>query len=461
MVTWSALTVLFGVVAVMLMTRFRIGAILSPASLSILMIVAIFGVRPLLIRDLNDFNFYGYDAAPGAEAAARIGFLALLALIAGYVVAATRKSNANTASAKVLRGIGPRTYHAYICASLLLLATWLGLSAAYGGGLSYISEMFAGRSSSLKATYVGVPAIVFALPVTASLLLVVGRVRLSLRQRLSAIQKFAYWCVLFLCLVPPSALGNRRFMIPTIIGGLVGAFAISWNKKVKGRHVCLAVGGFLVLSMIPFVRSAGSRTQSKDLFGALIDYWTNEGIRGTLEGFFLSYDTEMFSYVAVLSERLGSSLEYGWGRGIFGESFLAIFPAAHAPGIKWSDQLLMKLFGGTCADQYCPVPSIVGTAYFDFGVAGIIAIMGLVGYFAGRYSKQARVSGFSGFPVWILVLSAFVPVIVRGNPISQLWIAAQCIVVIYVIDLLLMKLTYGFAAPTRVLVQEPGKRLHA
>jgi hypothetical protein len=55
---------------------------------------------------------------------------------------------------------------------------------------------------------------------------------------------------------------------------------------------------------------------------------------------------------------------------------------------------------------------------------------------------------------------AFTMVIVRGNPVSQLWIALQCYLVLYVVDKILLRL-YGTAenaAAKRKLIFPAEKR---
>lgn len=431
------ITVISGVIILGATTRMQIGRLISPFSMTLLMLLAIYGIRPLLMETREHFLFYGVDISSGTEAASVIGLFSVLGVTFGYLIAPRRN--------KVQKAQVQRSVHAYngwnlsVVVSVLVLLLWLGVTVSYGGGLSYLAQMFNGRSSELSQTYSNLPAVVFALPVVACIIVAISRIRYEKIRRFSAGKNFLYWLVVIMCLIPPSALGNRRFMIPSLVAALVGAFATKWHKRIRPRTIVISISIFLIFAIFPFVRSEGSRTGSKDLLGAMFDYFWSEGFRGTLEGFFLSYDTEMYNYVSYLSPRLGETIPYGLGRGTFGEALLAPFPTALLEVDKWSDVLLTKIFGGSCAERFCPVPSLPGTLLYDFGVVGVLVGMVLVGVLFARFESDF-LSAWGTLKLTTLVcFAAFTPVIIRGNPVSQLWIAFQCLVLLLLIDKLILR----------------------
>ena len=50
-----------------------------------------------------------------------------------------------------------------------------------------------------------------------------------------------------------------------------------------------------------------------DLVGAMGAYFQDVGLRGTLNNFFLSYDTEMFNYVAYMTQTMGKTIPFRYG----------------------------------------------------------------------------------------------------------------------------------------------------
>lgn len=439
-----AITLTLGTMFWVAATRFKIGRILSPFSLTIIMILSIFAIRPLLMLVDGNYDFYGIDIASGFSMATTVGLVSVCCLSFGYMVGtfAIRRPAEVTNLVQPNGEARPRQYVSLsFVAATLLLALWLSVTVISGGGFGYLAQLFAGRSKDIGQGLANTPVLVAALPVVASLVISAARINFerSAGVRYSASQSVMYWVVGAMSIIPPSALGNRRFIIPSLIAIVVGAVHAKWGSRVKPRLVLFACFAFLALTIFPFVRSAGSRTNSKDLVGAMMDYFETEGLRGTLDGFFLSYDTEMFNYVAYLGPRLGESLPLGYGRGTVGELFLVALPDRLAPTMKWSNVLLSDAFGGTCAEVYCPVPSLPGTLFYDFHFVGVIVGMTMVGFACTWFDAKSRLSSSSLHLA--LVIMAFTVVIVRGNPISQIWIASQCFICLLVVDRIIMRLS--------------------
>lgn len=323
---------------------------------------------------------------------------------------------------------------AVVSVSLLLL--WLGLMATIGGGPAYLALLFAGRGAGAEASLAGVPAIVPALPVVAGIFVAIARINVVRGRALRRGENLLYWAVIVLTIIPPTALGSRRFLLPSVIAAILGAMSPNWYRRVPVKMAVLGAAGFLALTAIPFVRSSGSRAADRNFLEALADYFGDEGLSGSLKNFFLSYDTEMFSYIAYLAPRLGDQIPFGLGRGTAGEAFLTVVPSSLFGYERWSNVILIELFGGACGPSYCPVPSVSGVLFYDFALPGVVIGMAALGFVFSRF-ERAFLSA-AGFRLTVLLtLASFVPQVVRGNPVAQLWIAAQIVVVLVFLEWLL------------------------
>ncbi|MDD7930678.1 O-antigen polymerase [Microbacterium thalli] len=429
------LTLCLSIAGVVLVTGLRRGSLVSPMSVTLLMLTAIFGVRPIMMVAHDRYNFYGGNTVRnGFETAAWVGLLSVAFLLFGYFMGRITMSRRQRDTVSPPGG-APRlalTIPTAAVFSVGVLLAWLVLMAATGGGFAYVLLMFQGRGAGSETALAGMPAVVPALPVIAGLLMAFARITTQRTRRIRPGENLAYWIVIVLTIIPPSALGSRRFLLPSALAAVLGALPPQWYRLITWRMVTLALAGFLALSIIPFVRSSGSRTGRTDLLGAMGDYFGTQGLGGTLENFFLSYDTEMFSYIAFLSTRLGATIEYGLGRGTIGEALVTPAPSAFSLGERWSNEILIQAFGGPCGVSYCPVPSTSGIFFYDFGLPGVVLGMILVGILLSRFEENfLRAEGVSLLA--LLTLAAFVPQVVRGNSIAQLWIAAQVIIVLVVV----------------------------
>jgi hypothetical protein len=437
---WPLLTVFVGSLSWVLATKGRRGSILSPFSTGLLLLVSIYGIRPLLMLNSGEFNFYGIDIQNGFTQAAFLGFAAVLALGLGYFAGILRIRHkasppGTRSSERISRSrfddrlvrIGPAA-----TAAVGLLLVWIAAMIVAGGGVGFLAVLFSGRSSAVGESIQGMPAIIPVLPVIAAMLMALVRIRRERVVTLKHTEAALYWIVCALAVIPPSALGTRRFIIPTVIAALIGMSYKKWGRRFSPAVVVAAMFAFIILAIFPFVRSAGSRTGDAGLIRSVITYFENNGLSGVLDGFFLSYDTEMFNYVSYLVPRLGNGLEFGYGRGTLGDALLAPLPAVLAPFPSWSDQLLTSAFGGTCATALCPVPSVVGVLYYDLAIPGVLIGMFLIGLACSRFESWFMRSEKSSVAIG-LVIAGFAPLIIRGNSISQIWIAFQVAVVLILI----------------------------
>ena len=103
---------------------------------------------------------------------------------------------------------------------------------------------------------------------------------------LRAYEKFTYWIVIALTVTARPRWVPGRFLLPLPTRRTARRLAAVWNARTL-RMVVLGFVGFLGLTIISFVRSAGSCTGSTDLLGAMGDDFSTQGLGRTLENFFL------------------------------------------------------------------------------------------------------------------------------------------------------------------------------
>lgn len=421
----------------------RRGSVLSPYSLMLFILISIFGIRPLLMPDEPEsFGFYGYNISTGFADATFLGFVGTTSFIAGALfwrlVRERKLSDAITDGSAPVPSWAPKRAATIAWA---LSAAWLVIMIVVGGGVGYLAQLFGGRSQDVISRLENVPAFVGALPAIGCLVIAAVRFRYERHERYTKAQNLGYWLVALASVVPPSALGTRRYLIPCLVIAIMGALVNNWNKRIKASWVAFGVVGFLALAIVPFVRSAGSRTArgETDLVGSMASYFQDEGLRGTLNNFFLSYDTEMFNYVAYLSQAMGDSIPFGWGRGIVGDLVSMPLPASLTPFPRWSDYLLSQSFGTGCEYKaVCPVPSVVGILFSDLALPGLFIGMVLLGVAAAKFERRLLAS--NGASVAALMLAAgFAIAFARGNSLAQVWIAVQCFVIWWALDKLFLR----------------------
>ncbi|WP_433029627.1 hypothetical protein [Actinomycetospora sp. CA-053990] len=434
-VIFAICSLVVGAAAWLLATRLRLGPVLSPFSIALLVLVSIFGVRPLLLSATGDSAFYGHDVLKGFAYSAGVGLVGISALCAGYYVANEVQANSTERMTRA-NGESDDAKSLYdridfVLAAKLGLATvlvWLAAQLYVGGGIDYLGTLFAGRSSENAETQAGIPSIVSALPVVAAISVAFLRIRKERNAKLNRAETRWFWIVVIAAVVPPTALGSRRFLIPTIIASACAVGWSSWSARIRVRYFVLGAAGFIVLSAIPYVRSAGARTtESTSFVEALLTYFQTEGVFGALSQYFVSYDTEMFDYIALLHINLLNGFPYGVGRASVGEFVLNPLPASVSPTL-WSDQLLIYNFGGPCTQPYCPVLSTVGVLAADGGVLLVAAGMLLLGALMARpthYLERGSLRAVSYFCFWV-----FVPASIRGNTPLILSIGLQVVVLV-------------------------------
>jgi hypothetical protein len=392
-------------------------------------IASIFGIRPLvLLPGGRDNDFYGYDPTAGYTLAVVVGLVALTSVLAGYVVYfSVRRQSPGRESTRATEPLGrpTPTIRAATTAALALTMTWLTAMGVVGGGPSFLTILYGGRSEQVERTLAGVPVLIGALPLAGALVLSYVRYVREGSSPLGGRERVLYWAGVATTIVPPLALGTRRYLLPAIVVAAMAASMARGRSRISLRSLVLGAGTFILLAIIPFIRSAGARVSGGGPLAAMYNYLGRVALTDVVRNVFVSFDTEMFNYVAYVGPRLGSSVPLGYGRGTVGELLTAPLPASF--GVEnWSDTLLTRLFGGGCAEVLCPVASLPGTLLFDGGL-GLVAIgMFLFGLLCAHAEMpQSRTGSLSN--VARLCFAGFTVVIVRGNPVLSAIIASYAL----------------------------------
>jgi hypothetical protein len=422
--TWPTLTVAFGLVAWVAAVRFQRGPVLAPFSLSLLMLVAIYGIRPLLMIHYGTYDIYGLDVVTGFNATARIGFVATVVFCGGYWLSRSTMRPLPSLPVDVPAGREPPGVAAAAAVCLGTVAAWFAAIAAIGGP-GFIRLLFRGRSAEATAIFGSTPSAVYCLPIAGAVLVAAARIRTRQTRRLTAWETVLFWVAIAGSTVPATSQGGRRFLVPCLLVALLAVVYPRWWRPVTAPMVLFSGAALLVLAAIPYVRSAGARTDRTDFVGALGDYLGQAGIGGTFKSLFLSYDTDSFGYVSFVEPRLGGSLPYGYGRSTVGDLLVNPLPGTWAT--SWADRMLTDIFGGGCASGKCPIPSVVGVLLFDAGAATVVAGMLLLGFLFGRYDRALLRARSYRLPA-LLIVGGFAPVFTRGSSANVAWLAVNVFV---------------------------------
>lgn len=401
------------------------GRLFSPTSMSCLMLMAIFGIRPIAIHFWGGPLLYGIDPSSGFRFAQRVGMLSAIGFAAGTAVAGTKPNFAasNSAPRRITRS-GNRqeidfsrlTARAVLRVSIVGLCLGILLVVAKGG-VAGARAIVGGRSEAASAVIEGLPVFVLVLPLLGSVAAAIYILCVAGNRKLAAGEALTIAAAVMVSAISNITLGNRRFIIPSL---LVPLAAIIFARRGKLPRLAVpalpvTLGIFLVL---PFVRSAGARTPGQSLTSAIVDRLVSGGVVGSLRNFFTSYDTEMFDYIALIGPRLGSSVPYGAGRGTFLEFVQYPLPGSLA-GPMYSDSLLQAFYG---AQKVRPVESSPGTLVFDFGLIGMMIGMFAMGWFLRRIERAVSGGGKSNaYMACFAVLAGYAPVIARTDSTQAVW----------------------------------------
>lgn len=411
-----------------------LGRFVAPDAAATVMLLAIFGIRPMFEDRFKTEAWYGAytPTEEGELIALYVGMFAFAGLAVGVFLAKVRPKKRELMLARP--AFDPEKSFTFSAKQVLILtvlstAGYIGLLVVLAGP-GIIRLMSGGRSADFQIG--GVPEIVMMIPmvgpVAAGLFLIVNRGRPLERPEL----------VLILASIAISAvllaqLGNRRFIIPAILIPVSTAL-IRKSVRVKLWHIGLGAVAMMFIAIVPMVRAAGARRAGENLLTASFRYFQEEGFSGVIRPIFVSFDTEMFDYIAIASRSFKDG-SFGYGRGTFVEFLLRPVPSGIIDGTQWSDAVMARLFGGGCGQPVCPVAALPGVLYFDGGMAavflGSVAAGAGLRFLTNRWVFNTNLSTFQILAV--AIVSSFALVAVRTNTIHALWWALYTVILSFAV----------------------------
>jgi hypothetical protein len=411
---------------------------LAPESIGMIMLFAIFSVRPLFGNRFDEQLFYGFVPSPaGQHTALVVGTVSMAAYALGCFICSVRPTRAaelaqaqKTTDGRSVELSAEKAVVFAIAGAALYVVLLLAVA-----GSSTVAALSGGRSAEVAIA--GVPEFVLIVPMSGSVavaifLLYRRGTYLSLREVLLCLFSIAVSLVLL------SQLGNRRFLIPAALIPVIAGL-LRRRIAVRAYHVLIAAVAFMFVAIVPMVRSAGARMPGENLLSASWRYLGDEGISGVFTPVFASYDTEMLDYIALMSERLppNTGIGFGLGKGTLVEFLLRPLPSS-ITGTQYSDALLTSVWGGGCGQPVCPVASVAGVLYFEGGILavglGTFLFAVILRWLSNRLAYSATLATMPATAV--VVASAFALVATRTNTVHSLWWVIYTLALTYGIYLL-------------------------
>ena len=417
---WTCITLLLSAAVVATAPSRGAGRVVSITGLSVIMLLSIFVFRPLMATQ-PDYSFYGYDASSGARYASVVGLLA----ISGYSLGAVLTSmmarslrHAPASNRSLKRSLKPRAGRRLILFCLAGCAAYTFILLLVGGPSSLVDFLIAGRSAGAAANVGGLPTIVVMISYAGSagsaVFIAFHPTGKLMRGEVAAVLVATGIAFLF-----STSTGNRRALIPILLIP-AGAWVFRTKRTPPLRVFVAGLVALLFFLSLPFVRSQGARENS-NVFQASSQYVFSGGISNSVKQFLVSYDTEMFNYIAYVGPRLGTSIPYGHGQAVFRELALFPLPSSMSPASLYSDVMLTRLYGGGCGQPFCPVPSAPGVLLFDFGYAGVFVGMLFLGVGMRAIETRAWRSRTPRSVIVGAVAFGYTPIFIRTYSPDAVW----------------------------------------
>lgn len=416
--------------------------LLAPDTLVVIVLFSVFAVRPLFLNRL----FYGLMPTHDGEIVASVvGTLLLWSIAIGVYLSSHRYVNARASESYTTASkVEPANHDSYPSAVRAVLITIVALVFYFGAqvaffGLSAVTGMAAGRT----ATAVGVPEVIVSIPLAGS----IASAALIL-SRMSRNIFLSEWLAIGFCssasLIATSLGGDRRYMIPAI---LIVVIALLMRRPLRIRlwHLPMGLLALSFLAALPNIRSAGARKGGEGLVGAFIRSFSESGgLRGLGQAFFVSYDTEMYDFTALLAEELDAGrLQLGLGSGTIIEFISHPFPKNITPFVERTLVLKEALFnygciGGSCKTPF-PVLSAGGTLFLDGWYLGVVIGGVALGFGSRRLSQRWARAAKLSIPQNLVtaICSSYALIAARTDTIYAIWWCIYALIIAAVIVVVL------------------------
>ena len=441
----------------------------SPDTLVVLMLFAVFSVRPLFSERFRPSaiagsGFYGLvPSLDGQVAASIVGSVLLWSIAVGALWKSRRRGVAEHGSGTPLHLVASDGFlpGRAVFITVSSLAVYSAALISFMGVQGFLALS---RGRSAEATMDFVPELITVIPLAGS----IAGAMLILNAGDKEI-KPAGWLAVVFCVAASifavSQLGTRMYIIPAL---LIVLTATLMRKPTRVRLWHVAAGGvaLIALAVLPYVRSAGSRIAGESLFDALVRSFEEVGPLGAAKSFFTSYDTQMYDYIAILAtEYQNGHLEMGWGRGTFVEFLTRPFPSGMAPFSERSSELKIHLFNYSCFGADCPAPnpvlSVGGLLFFDGWYLAVLVGGLLLGAFvrtlAHRWADSRCLSPANNLVT--AVCASYAMIAVRTDTVFAVW---WCIYTLAVAAVVVLAMSPKSTGPpggrfvTKPLLQQSG-----
>lgn len=387
-----------------------------------LMLMLLFGIRPLVMAVAGEVNYYRWIYIGNTLAeAAWLGFAATIALLVSYELGKGAQRHFDRAI-PVRAGTGGGNFtllYVYVSVLTIFSVGLYLLQLHFYGGVAYsIAKLATGHTDILKTNagvrseYLSV-APIFA-TAGATLLILSDGSGLSRWVR----RVWVGFLVTFPAIVFAFA-GERRFLIPALGIPLVAYYMKPMKKLPIRRITILILLALCVAVAIPYLRHKGGRAEVGGIVG--FPAFAVQHPEMLAKMVFLRAETEMVSVMAAQIKYLQAHGNYYDGEATFGDLLFAPIPSALFPGKPMTarNQMLEQLFGAKCsalAGGICPDFSAVGTFYQDAGWFGAILGMLVLGWGSGRawrwYRKRPEQIGVLAI---VACWTVFLPLILRAG----------------------------------------------
>jgi hypothetical protein len=387
-----------------------------------LMLALLFGVRPLAMLLRSDLTLHytpAIDVSEPFRRAVVLGALATAAFVSGYeVLARPRRRDAGTLPPPP-RGQLTRVLHPKAVADYGILISVLGLAffalfVRQAGGLAALS---AGRTAQLgqvlgsSSEYLTAGPI--ALVCAAVLYLLARGGRLTTLVERASVALLTVVPVLLFALT-----GVRRFILPCLLLPIIVHYLARGRRPPRRALAVLVPLAFLVFATIPYARASGAREQAGGVLPIFVDAFSAPFT--AVNRFLTEHDTEMLPDLALQMRYQETTGKYWFGRATVGDLALSPVPSQLVPKPETArNELLTGTFGTNCATVAggkCPDFSVVGTFFQDFGYAGALFGMFLLGLGASSVWRAFRMRPRDPRTVLLASVSAiFLPIMIRAG----------------------------------------------
>ncbi|MGI8707388.1 MAG: O-antigen polymerase [Actinomycetota bacterium] len=364
----------------------------------------------------GDYTYsHVYDMSTQFTSTLALGLVGSFAFVVGYEVVKFRARPSAYRPSKVASSL-PRlsTVYRYGIFVSVLSALAYAIHLARGGGLSTsLRTLAAGDSPDTSRLVESSSEYLSAAPILvacAGIIIAASIQHLNRFQKAIVVAASLYPTVLFFLL------GNRRFIIPSILIPVIASYFMSGRRPRRLTLLVVAPLTFLLVATIPYARTSGAREQAggtapiyQKALARPADVW---------DRFIGGVDTAMLPALGIELDTLKRPSDFYLGQASVGDVFLAPIPHVLFPSkpVTARNDMLIRSFGVPCSRAGCADFSIIGTFYQDGWWVGVGLGMLLVGVASGWVWRRRLEAPSDPRRVVVAATTAvFLPIIFRAG----------------------------------------------